>query len=471
MKKSIWLSALLSASLLAGNIEFEHAPAQPEHKLPNSKNEILSFNSILKESMNAVVNISTKTITQNQQSQHRLFNDPFFQEFFGHRGQLQNPSPLQKKQDLSLGSGVIISKDGYIVTNHHVIADADEIVVTVNNSDQEYIAKLIGTDQGSDLAVIKIEAQALNPIAISNADDIKLGDVVFAIGNPFGVGQTVTQGIISALNKNHVGINQYENFIQTDASINPGNSGGALIDSRGALIGINSAILSKSGGNHGIGFTIPIDMVQNIVSKLIEKGKVNRGFMGVNISKVTKDLQNLYNHKKGAIITDIQSNSPAQTAQLQRGDLIYEVNGKKVNGPYDLQRLVSSHDPNEVITLSLERDKQNIKKKLTLMGNDPYSTNSKSNIVVEGLYLSQLTDKLKETYQIPSNVKGVLIEDVKAQSSAHRNGFRPGDILIQIENMSIETIEQAKEAFSIYKGRTKRVYINRGGYIILLVTQ
>jgi len=467
MKKSIWLSTLLSASLLAGNIELEHAPVHPEHKLPNSKNEILSFNSILKESMDAVVNISTKTIIKNQQSQYRLFNDPFFQEFFGRRGQLENPSPLQKKQDHSLGSGVIVSKDGYIVTNYHVVADADEIVVTVNNSDQEYIAKLIGTDQGSDLAVIKIEAKKLKPIAMSSVDDIKLGDVVFAIGNPFGVGQTVTQGIISALNKNHVGINRYENFIQTDASINPGNSGGALIDSRGALIGINSAILSKSGGNNGIGFTIPIDMVQNVVSKLIENGKVNRGFMGVNISKVTKNLKSLYNHKKGAIITDIQSNSPAEAAQLQRGDLIYEVNGKKVKGPYDLQRLVSAHNPNEVISLSLERDKQNLKKKLTLMSSD----SSTGNTAIEGLHLSQLTNKLKEAYQIPSNVKGVLIEDVEAQSNAYQSGFKPGDILIQIENMSIETIQQAKEAFHAYKGRTKRVYVNRGGYIILLVTK
>lgn len=467
MKKSIVLSALLSASLFAGNIQFEHAPAQPEHKLPNSKNEILSFNSILKESMDAVVNISTTTITESQRAQNRLFNDPFFQEFFGQQGQI----PLQKKQDHSLGSGVIVSNDGYIVTNNHVVADADEIIVTMNNSDQEYRAKLIGTDKGSDLAVIKIEAKNLKPIAISHVDDIKLGDVVFAIGNPFGVGQTVTQGIISALNKNHIGINQYENFIQTDASINPGNSGGALIDSRGALIGINSAILSENGENHGIGFSIPIDMVQNVVSKLIENGKVNRGFMGVNISKVTENLKNVYTHKKGAIITDIQRNSPAETAHLQRGDLIYEVNGKKVKGPYDLQRLVSSHNPNEMITLSVERDKRNLTKKLTLMSNDLYGDTSRGNTMVEGLYLSQLTNKLKEAYQIPNNVKGVLIEDVKAQSNAYRNGFRPGDILIQIENMSIETLQQAKEAFNAYKGRTKRVYVNRGGYIILLVTK
>ena len=275
LKKTILISALLSSTLFAASVTFENAPKSPKHKLPNGQNEILSFNSALKDSMNAVVNISTRTI--NYQGD---LNRQFFREFFG------NQMPAQKSEN-SLGSGVIVSKDGYIVTNNHVVDGADEISVTVNGRDKEYMAKVIGRDKGSDLAVIKIEAEKLEPITFSHIEDVKLGDVVFAIGNPFGVGQTVTQGIVSALNKHGVGINQYENFIQTDASINPGNSGGALIDSRGALIGINSAILSRSGGNHGIGFTIPVDMVKNVVSKLVLDGKVQRGFMGVNISKVT----------------------------------------------------------------------------------------------------------------------------------------------------------------------------------------
>jgi serine protease Do len=468
--KQILLSTLLSASLLAGSIEFENAPTNPSHKLPHSSNEILSFNSILKNSMSAVVNISTATIVSTQNSQNRLFNDPFFQEFFKHYG-TRPQAPTKKKQANSLGSGVIISKDGYIVTNHHVIADADEIIITMNGSDKEYIAKLIGTDKGSDLAVVKIEAKNLKPITLSHAKDIELGDVVFAIGNPFGVGQTVTQGIISALHKDHVGINQYENFIQTDASINPGNSGGALIDSRGALIGINSAILSQSGGNHGIGFTIPIDMVRNVVTKLIEDGKVSRGFIGVNISKVTEELKGLYKHKKGAIITDVQYNSPASKAKLLRGDLIYAVNGKEVKDPSQLQRAVTSHNPNDKITLSIEREGKDIEKSLTLMSKDSEKITSKDHATLEGLYLSQLTPQIRQEYQIPSSVKGVLIEDVVAQSSSDLNGFRPNDIIIQVENRNISNIQELKESFKIYKNRTKRVYINRNGYIILLVTK
>jgi len=368
MKKILLLSLLLSASLLADNIEFQNAPSNPEHKLPNGQNEILSFNSILKESMNAVVNISTSTLIQNPRGPSRLFFDPYTGEYFEQRGPLLNKE--QRKKDHSLGSGVIISQNGYIVTNHHVLSGADEITITINNSKKEYIAKVIGTDKGSDLAVIKIDAQNLTPIQLSRAKDIQLGDVVFAIGNPFGVGQTVTQGIISALNKNHVGINQYENFIQTDASINPGNSGGALIDSRGALIGINSAILSESGGNNGIGFTIPVDMMRNITKKLIQDGKVHRGFMGVGIEEISKKTEGYFILKKGAIITNIEPYSAAQKAKLQRGDLIYAVNGRAVKNPDELQRTIIAYSPNETITLSIERNKRNIEKRLTLMSRD-----------------------------------------------------------------------------------------------------
>ena len=469
MYKSILLSTLLSASLLAGTITFENAPKSPKHRLPNGKNEILSFHEILKDSMDAVVNISTKTIVQNNQTQNRLFNDPFFQEFFGQRAQPQNQAPT--KRDNALGSGVIVSKDGYIVTNNHVITEADEISVTINGSDKIYIAKVIGKDKGSDLAVIKIEAENLKPIVLSHVDEIKLGDVVFAIGNPFGVGQTVTQGIISALNKNHVGINKYENFIQTDASINPGNSGGALIDSRGALIGINAAILSQTGGNHGIGFTIPVDMVRNVVTKLIEKGKVSRGYMGVEISKITPELQKLYTHKHGAIITNVQPNSPAEKAGLQRNDLIYAINEKEVKNQSSLQRMITALNPEDTILIDIERNKKELRKKLSLSSVEGSSKLSENYIEVEGLRLSELTNKTKQAYQIPNNITGVFIEGVLERSQSEMSGFLAGDILIQIENKSIGNLKDAEETFEHYKGQTKRVYVNREGYILLLVTK
>jgi len=465
MKKSLLLSTLLSATLIAGNITFKNAPTNPKHRLPNGNNEILSFNSILKESMHSVVNISTKTIEKNSQYQNRLYNDPFFQEFFGQNRREQLP----RKVENALGSGVIVSEDGYIVTNNHVIADADEITVMVNGSNKEYEAKIIGEDKDSDLAVIKIEARNLEPIALSSMDEVKLGDVVFAIGNPFGVGETVTQGIISALHKNHMGINKYENFIQTDASINPGNSGGALIDSRGALIGINAAILSKTGGNHGIGFSIPVDMVRNVVTKLIKDGKVSRGFMGVNISEVTPDLEKLYNHKKGAIVTDIQLSSPASMAHLQRGDLIYAVNGKEVKGPTELQRIVSSFSPNESIKLSIERDQLTLVKILKL-GSLENSSNILGQLTkVEGLRLADLTPKIKRDYQIDKSIEGAFIEGVLERSPAELAGFMAGDIILQIENRSIESVQDAVETFNHYKHRTKRIYVNREGFIVLLV--
>ncbi len=468
MHKSILLSTLLSVTLFAGNVTFKEASPNPIHKLPSGKNEILSFHEILKDSMNAVVNISTKTIVQNNQAQNRLYNDPFFQEFFGNRIQPQHQAPSLR--DNALGSGVIISSDGYIVTNNHVLTDADEIAVTVKGSEKVYKAKVIGKDKDSDLAVIKIDAKNLKPIKMGHIKDVFLGDVVFAIGNPFGVGETVTQGIVSALNKNHVGINKYEHFIQTDASINPGNSGGALIDSRGALIGINAAILSQTGGNHGIGFSIPIDMVRNVVTKLIKNGKVSRGYMGVNIAKLTPELQKLYNHTKGAIITDVQANTPAQKTGLRRGDLIFKINNREIANPSALQRYIISLNPNDTITISFERNKKEFTKKLTL-GDLNGNYHLGEYIEIEGLRLSQLTNTIKEEQRISPDVKGLFIEGVLERSQAEMSGFIPGDVLIQIENQKIETIEDAKRAFANYKGITKRIYVNRGGFIVLLVSK
>ncbi len=468
MYKTILLSGLVSASLLAGEINFQNAPKAPLHKLPNGKNKIFSFHEILKDAMHSVVNISTKTIVNNNQNKQRLYNDPFFQEFFGQGTQTQQ---APTKRDNALGSGVIVSEDGYIVTNNHVLTDADEITVVIKGSSKKYQAKVIGKDKDSDLAVIKIDVQGLTPIKLSHINDVKLGDVVFAIGNPFGVGETVTQGIISALNKSHVGINKYENFIQTDASINPGNSGGALIDSRGALIGINAAILSQSGGNHGIGFSIPIDMVRNVVSKLIKDGKVNRGFMGVNISEVTEKLKKLYHHKEGAIVTNIQLNSPANLAQLQRGDLIYGINGKTIKTPSDLQRVVSSFSPNETIKIFIEREQKNIVKELQLANLNGSSKITGNLIKIEGLRLSELTPQIRQEYQIHPSITGAYIEGVLDKSQADKNGFMAGDIIIQIENQTIKNVADATHAFKALKGMTKRVYVNREGFILLLVTK
>jgi serine protease Do len=444
-KKTLLVSTILSSVLLAQTVSIKNAPQNPKHRLPNGQNEILSFNSILKQSLNSVVNISTKKINYRGDINRR-----FFREFFG-----QELPP--KKSSNSLGSGVIISKNGYIITNNHVVDGADEISVTINHRDKEYIAKVVGRDKDSDLAVIKIEADNLEPIVFGDIKDVKLGDVVFAIGDPFGLGQTVTQGIISAMNKYGVGINKYENFIQTDASINPGNSGGALIDSRGALIGINSAIISRSGGNNGIGFAIPIDMVRSVATKLIDKGRVDRGFMGVSISKITKELQPLYKRKRGVIIVNVQDNSPAKRAGVKRGDLVYAVNGREVKEPHELQHIIMSYNPNENITISIERDGDDITKELRLSNADgdmfPLGSIDKK---FDGLYINEVNSR-------------VIISKVTLNSQADMDGFQVGDVIIQVENSKIDSLDGLKSVFKQYKNRTKRIYINRRGAILLIV--
>ena len=463
MKKILFLSTLTLFMLYGGEISFSEAAPNPLHKSPVNQNEILSFHDAIKNSIDAVVNISIKVHSQRDLRGSRLFQDPFFERFFGEQFRRQVP---RERIQRALGSGVILSKDGYIVTNNHVVANADEITVTLHGSDKEYSAKLIGTDKGSDIAVIKIEAKDLKPIKLAQAKDIRLGDVVFAIGNPFAIGETVTQGIVSALNKHSVGINQYENFIQTDASINPGNSGGALVDSRGALIGINSAIISRSGGNNGIGFAIPVDMVRNVVTKLVGKGRVERGYMGVSISKVTKKLKPLYRHEKGAVITNIEKGSAAYKAGIMRGDLVIKVEGKTVDSPSSLQRIVAALTPGKKVSVMLEREGKIKTLFLTLGSRDTVEVQSR---LLEGLKLSKLGQKERDTLGLSPDVEGLLVTDVAPSSKGEKDGFHVGDVIIQIENRAISSMKDLQKALQTNPKGAKRVYINRYGLILLLV--
>lgn len=436
----------------ATGITFEKASNNSIRELPTSKNKIISFSSILKDPIKSVVNISVKLRTQ---SKYELMYDPFFGDYYERLD--DNQQTLKKKH--ALGSGVILSKNGYIVTNNHVVEDAKEISVSLGDNDKEYPAKLIGRDKGSDLAVIKIEADNLKPIKFANAKNILVGDVVFAIGNPFGVGETVTQGIVSAINKHGIGINKYENFIQTDASINPGNSGGALVDSRGALVGINSAILSKSGGNHGIGFSIPVDMVQNIVSQLINRGSVTRGYMGVSIAPIESKTNGLYNKSKGAVITDVQPNGAAYKAGLKRGDLVYMVNTTKIDSPSTLQRVIASQKPGGTVDIYVERDKREIVVQITL---NAQSTGSSG---IEGLGLKMIDDNDRYRLMLPVETRGVLVSEVVMNSRAYEEGFSAGDVIVQVDNREIYTLDDWNAAMR--EKHKKRVYINRGGTIML----
>jgi serine protease Do len=464
--KLLFVTLLLAGNLLAQTIEFDMVKKNPQRVVPNSSEQIFSFHNSIKDSIDSVVNISAKkNVRQNANVPFGMLNDPFFKKFFGDEF---NNMFQQNRIQRSLGSGVVISKDGYIITNNHVVDSADEIIVTISGDKNEYSAEVIGKDMDSDLAVIKIEAKNLKPIQFAHSSDLKIGDIIFAIGNPFGIGESVSQGIISALNKNRVGINRYENFIQTDASINPGNSGGALVDSRGALIGINTAIISRSGGNDGIGFAIPVDMVKNVVKKLIEDGKVIRGYLGVVIEDLTPQLEKVYNKKAGAVVLDVEKDTPAEKYGLKRGDLIYSINNQAVKDRVDLQNIIGGFKPKQKVVMQIERDKKDLT--LTVVLGDRQVLSEKiTQSVLGGLKLAAIDDTIVQQFRLPANTKGAIVQDVEPKSNAEKIGFQAGDVIIQIENKEITSINDVQLALKEYENKTKRIYVNRYGQTIIFV--
>ncbi len=465
MRKTMFLTSLLAVGLAATSIDFNLATPNPKHVTPSNSSEVLSFSSSVKEAVKSVVNISAKKYQKVSQNRNPIFNDPFFKQFFGgNRGVV----PRERAQR-ALGSGVILSSDGYIITNNHVVENADEIVITLDHSSKEYSATLVGTDKDSDLAVIKIDAEKLPAIKLGSANSLEVGDIVFAIGNPFGIGETVTQGIISALNKNRVGINQYENFIQTDASINPGNSGGALVDSRGALIGINSAILTRSGGNNGVGFAIPIDMVKNITKKLVEDGKVTRGYLGVSIADLSEDFKSVYNHKNGAVLLSVEEDGAGGKYGLKRGDLIYALESKKIKDASALKQAIASFKPDSRVSMSVERDKKNIEIEVVLGSRDNLSSALSDKKLLSGLHMSELSAEKIYKYRLAKGIQGVLIEDVEPSSRAEKVGFQSGDVIMGVESYDIKNLSQLDDVLKKYKKRAKRFYVNRYGVILMFV--
>ncbi len=460
MKKIFFLCALALTIVYAKeSVEFKYAPKDMERVSPANQNQILSYNNVLEKVRTSIVNISIKKeISGNFYSANPFFNDPFFREFFKGYGDIP-----QERIQKSLGSGVIVSNDGYIVTNNHVVDGADEIIINLAGDKKEYEAKLIGKDEKSDLAVVKIEAKNLNAITFYDSDKVKVGDIVFALGNPFGVGETITQGIVSATGRSGVGIVEYEDFIQTDASINPGNSGGALINSAGHLIGINSAIISKSGGNVGIGFAIPSNMVTSIATSLIDSGKFTRAYLGVNISDVSEDMSSFYDNNYGALITGVEDNSPAAKAGLKRGDLIISINGKKIESASELKNIIGSYAPQRVVNIKFLRDKKIDIVNVTLATLDNKIVAGE--LEYKGMKLVQINSMHKQQFNITIN--GVLVTEVDEKSESYNLGVRKNDIIIQIENSEIATLDDFKRATVTQE--KKRFFIYRRGAIYAIV--
>ena len=323
------------------------APATPASSIPPG-----SYSVAAKKAMPSVVNIFTSKKAEANPSQP-FMDDPLFRHFFG------DQQDEQPQRENSLGSGVIVSTQGLILTNHHVIESADEIEVALADG-RTVSARVVGTDPETDLAVLKVDVKNLPAITFAKADQINVGDVVLAIGNPFGVGQTVTQGIISAVGRSHLGINTFENFIQTDAPINPGNSGGALIDTDGNLVGVNSAIYSRSGGSMGIGFAIPVSLAKQVMEQIIRQGSVTRGWIGIEAQDITPELAESFRLKevRGSLIAGILRDSPAERAGLRPGDILLEIDGRQVQDSSSMLNLISSLKPNKKAVLKISRDQK-----------------------------------------------------------------------------------------------------------------
>ena len=319
---------------------------------PASVTQPGSYSAAAKKAMPSVVNIFTSKKAEANPSQP-FMDDPLFRHFFG------DQQDEQPQRENSLGSGVIVSTQGLILTNHHVIESADEIEVALADG-RTVSARVVGTDPETDLAVLKVDVKNLPAITFAKADQINVGDVVLAIGNPFGVGQTVTQGIISAVGRSHLGINTFENFIQTDAPINPGNSGGALIDTDGNLVGVNSAIYSRSGGSMGIGFAIPVSLAKQVMEQIIRQGSVTRGWIGIEAQDITPELAESFRLKevRGSLIAGILRNSPAERAGLKPGDILLEIDGRQVQDSSSMLNLISSLKPNKKAVLTISRDQK-----------------------------------------------------------------------------------------------------------------
>ncbi|MFT5533980.1 MAG: serine protease DegQ [Burkholderiaceae bacterium] len=346
--KPEWLNNLpgsyRQAHLGRSSVTVQEAPAIG---LPTTQG---SYRDAARVAMPSVVNIYTTK--GSRQARNPMLDDPFFRKFFGER-----PEPDEKQ--VSLGSGVIISSQGYILTNNHVIEAADEIEVAFADG-RKAVAKVVGADPETDLAVVKVALQNLPAITLGRIEQAMVGDVVLAIGNPFGVGQTVTMGIISALGRNHLNINTFENFIQTDAAINPGNSGGALIDANGNLLGINTAIYSRSGGSLGIGFAIPVSTAKMVMESIIKTGSVVRGWIGVEPQDITPELAESFglNRKSGAIIAGVQRNGPADRAGMRPGDILVAVEGKPVTDTTEMLNLIAQLTPGDKAKMTVQRKLQ-----------------------------------------------------------------------------------------------------------------
>jgi serine protease Do len=479
---------VLSLALVLGGISVtqSHASSSPDPSMAPVTASMLpasGFTEVAKTVTPAVVNITTVTGERisdgpNGSDQLRERMEEFFGGPFGPRGFRgpQGPGEPRGHRGGGQGSGVIVSSEGYILTNNHVIAEAREVTVTLPDK-REFKGRIVGADPKTDLAVVKIDGQNLPTVPWGDASKLQVGEYVLAIGNPFGLNSTVTLGIVSALGRGRMGITQYEDFIQTDAAINPGNSGGALVNTRGELVGINTAIFSQTGGYQGVGFAVPTSMSKPIYESLIKNGKVVRGYLGVGIQDLNQDLAKSFGikHAQGALVSDVKEGSPADRAGLKQGDVVISYQGSAVGDAVALQRMVTRTTVGSKVPATIIRDGQ--QKELTIIiGEQPdvaaiakAETQGREEFAFAGVAVQDLDRETAKELGIKGKMQGVVVRSVEPDSEAEKAGLIPGDVIREINRKPVKSVKDFERASSaVKKGDNVLILINRRGSSLFL---
>ena len=465
-RTSVWVAAMAGAALVAsvtvafsagsGNdngqkpplsIKTDNVPIDRDPKLGNS------FAPIVQKVIPSVVQVDVTGKSGNGRSLGSSDMQDQLRRFFG-RG-FQIPEQPEMPNQKALGSGVIISADGYILTNNHVVENSKTIQVTLSDG-RKFTGKVIGTDPQTDVALLKIDATALQPVTLADSDSTQVGDLVLAIGDPFGIGTTVTEGIISAKNRTRVTSGDAdEDFIQTDAAINPGNSGGALVDIEGRLIGINTSILSRSGGNQGIGFAVPANLCRWVADSLITKGKVERGYLGVHIQTLTPELAKAFksNRVEGAVVIDVTPNSAAEQAGFKSGDVVVEFNNRPIESADQLKLQVAETPPGSAIPVQVDRNGQVMSLNVTLkeLNSDALAKNEPNvsrgeHDALTGVGVTNLDRDARDELKVPNAVRGTLITQVEPSSPAYEAGLRENDVILEVNRQPIQSTEDFTKA-------------------------